>query len=199
MPIFIGKAPLLDCAALRDELIRTTDWERYDNPFEQKWISKPANPLFQYLTWAKSIFGIKDLYADPYWEAAFRYDIGDYLSTHLDAGVHPLTGDRKAVTVLLYLSTDDLEGGDLLYKDQCKIPCSMGTLVMFQNTDDAWHGNMKVVHGTRYVLTASFISKSHEGYNNFNRHAYFEAPDILRELRDKRASDSASEVYVVGS
>ncbi len=108
---------------LRDEILAIPgeDWDRYNNPFEQKYTFRdkfdlPFNcsKLFTYLIsesfveHLSEVVGIK-LINDPdrnFW-GIHKYKHGDYLDIHVDAGLHPVTKQNKQVTLGIYLSTDN--------------------------------------------------------------------------------------------
>ena len=115
----------------QDEILNIPDekWDRYDNPFENKHTLRDKNDLppnvtliFEYLTSHEflqklsKVYGIK-LLNDPTknWWGIHKYDDGDKLDIHVDAGLHPVSKQKKQVTLGIYLSKDWKEenGGHL--------------------------------------------------------------------------------------
>ena len=101
---------------VQDEILNIEDkhWDRYDNPLEKKYTLRnkqnlPENTqkLFNMLTSEEfvenlsSVVGEK-LFNDPTknWWGVHKYDNGDKLEIHSDAGNHPVTGDKKHVTLV---------------------------------------------------------------------------------------------------
>lgn len=183
-------------------------WSRYSNPFEQKFVYKgPAPELVwtymetQFLVYARLVYGIPQLQVDEtrHYAGLFRYDVGQHLAVHVDAGIHPLSPKgmpmRKRVTALLYLNDapGDLEFwqgescSDTRYVglgthvQECleRVAPRTGRAVLFENTDTAWHGVAKVEDGpSRYVATVSFIhpeplTPQNGRFNNMRQRAFF--------------------------
>ena len=115
----------------QDEILNISDekWDRYDNPFENKHTLRNKNDLpptvtliFEYLTSHEflqklsKVYGIK-LLNDPTknWWGVHKYDDGDKLDIHVDAGIHPVSKQKKQVTLGIYLSKNWKEenGGHL--------------------------------------------------------------------------------------
>lgn len=185
-----------------NELYRITDFDRYNNPFEQKYSvkSKDLKIFEQMETFVEplsAIFGVQlSVDQDRHFAGVFRYDKTDYLRAHVDAGVHP-NGLGKRVTLLWYPG-----GGTPLefwMGDQYKITepwfhvvPKKNLLFAFENTPYAWHSvspNRKS-HVPRYVATVSFLS---DEVIYERKKAYFAPiPDEpwtpnLYKLRDLRA------------
>ena len=205
--------------------IKKEKWDRYDNPFENKYTLRDKNDLpptvtsiFEYLTSARfleelsTIYNIK-LYNDPTknWWGVHKYDDGDKLDIHVDAGLHPISKQKKQVTLGIYLSKNWKEenGGHLeiwegensvnngakLIECKEKVLPVFNTLLSFECNDYAWHGNPHPVickNGEKRIfLTISHVS---EKYDNLNKRqkAFFvkhpngpdnEEKDKLRLLR----------------
>lgn len=195
---------------VQDEILNIEEkkWDRYDNPLEKKYTLRnkedlPENTqnLFNILTSEEfvenlsSVVGEK-LFNDPTknWWGIHKYDNGDKLEIHSDAGIHPVTGDKKHVTLGIYLSKNwsDKNGGHLeiwdgetvlnddvkITKQITKILPIFNTLVIFNNTNNAWHGNPDPVkcdeNSTRIFLTLSYLSKNHDKpYDNNRKKAFF--------------------------
>ena len=147
------------------------EWDRYQNPFENKYTLRDKNKfpkhlsrLFGFLTsehfvtHLSEIIGVK-LYLDPTknWWGVHTYDNGDFLDIHVDAGQHPVSHLKKHVTLGIYLSKEWKEenGGHLelwtgdssvsndakIYDCKIKILPSFNRCVLFTCNDYSWHGN----------------------------------------------------------
>ena len=146
-------------------------WDRYNNPFEQKFTLRDKNnlpencqQLFDVLTSDETINILSNivgekLYNDPNknWWGIHTYKNGDYLDIHSDAGNHPITKQKKHLTFGIYLSCNwkeennghlEIWDGDnvlnddaKLFKCYSKILPSFNKMVMFTNKTNAWHGN----------------------------------------------------------
>lgn len=203
---------------VRDELLeaKPSDWDRYDNPFEQKWVLRTEGYTEHMRAFMRQLqarvveFKDCELDTDNQYTAYFKYDVGDYLDIHLDAGICPTNGKRKAITVLHYLSSNVLVGGDLEFRDGAGYrfssePCTFGKSIVFKNSDTAWHGNpYPVSAGVKLVATVSFLSSDHRGYSNMRQRAFF-IPTVRQwdvatyKLRDQRCDPVGyKEAYVVG-
>lgn len=218
---------LLEEAAAAAYDLDAGEWDRYENPFEQKWtlrdkqepppaIAKLFDHMEETRGVASSLFG-GPLERDAYrhYTGLFWYGEGDKLDVHVDAGIHPKTGQRKAVTMLVYLSEGaqlDFWRGDpctyprpIVYDLAATVMPDVGTVVLFDNHDAAWHGvPEQLIPGDRLVATVSFLSDHLElpGMTNERQRAYFvrrpeEWWDAEKyELRDRRADpERYAEVY----
>jgi len=212
---------------LRSEILSVpdADWDRYNNPFEQKYTFRdkynlPPNckKLFKYLTSSDFVKHLSEvikikLINDPtrnFW-GIHKYDDGDYLDIHVDAGLHPVTKQNKQVTLGIYLSSDDWteeNGGSLeiwrgdnskdkdakIYECVNKLLPIFNRLILFVCDDYSWHGNpdkINVKDGEhRIFLTLSYLSETY--YENNKVKAFFvprpedkpdENKDKLRMLR----------------
>lgn len=206
---------------VRDELLElpASAWDRYNNPFEQKWVlhkESYTSHMDRVCDWLHGKIGFVqelagdtklDLDADGHYTAFFKYGIGDYLDLHFDAQRHPLNKKAKVATLLLYLSTDDVVGGNFEIwhggmEPLVSIEPTFNKLVAFEGPEI--HGNPTCVEsGVRLVCTISFLgSKLAAG----RERAYFMPRVGLKEwspekfkLRDLRAdSERYSEAYQVG-
>jgi len=207
------------------------DWDRYDNPFEQKYTLRDKNnfpkntqQLFNMLTSDDFIECLSDkvgikLKNDPNknWFGIHKYDHGDKLDIHVDAGLHPVTNDKKQITLGIYLSKDwkEKNGGHLeiwdgdnsinnnakLSKVIYKILPSFNRLIIFDNNDYSWHGSPEPIKCNndekRIFLTLSYLSENHN-YDNKRKKAFFIARpnDPIDEEKDKlRIIRADSEKY----
>ena len=194
----------------QDEILNISDeeWDRYNNPFEQKYtlrnknkLSENCTILFNYLNSKQFITQLskivnEKLYPDPTknWWGIHKYDNGDYLDIHSDAGIHPETKQKKHVTLGIYLSKNWSEenlghleiwkGNNInidnhkLTKCVKKILPSFNKLILFNNTNNAWHGNpIPTICNSdqkRIFITVSYLSNNHENeYSNKHQKALF--------------------------
>lgn len=194
----------------QDEILEIPDieWDRYNNPFEQKYTLRNKNKLpknctilFNYLNSKKFIEQLSDivnqkLYADPTknWWGVHKYDNGDHLDIHSDAGIHPKTKQKKHTTLGIYLSKNwsdenlghlEIWEGDSINSknhklNKCvnKILPSFNKLILFNNTNNAWHGNPTPTKCSkdqkRIFVTVSYLSNNHENeYSNKHQKALF--------------------------
>lgn len=211
------------------------DWDRYDNPFEQKFtlrdknnLPKKCNELFSYLesdefiNYLSNIVGyklIKDEYKN-FW-GIHKYNNGDYLDIHVDAGIHPKNKLKKQITLGIYFSKDwkeenlghlELWNGDNASLDnalikECflKILPTFNTLFFFECNDYSWHGNpTKVIipnDEKRILLTISYLSENFQDLNKREKAFFVPRPDDeYNEEKDKlrflRADpDKYKEIY----
>ena len=198
---------------IQEEILNLSDdkWDRYNNPFEQKYtlrdkysFPKNLNKIFKHLTSdvfvkeLSEIVGIT-LINDPnrnFW-GVHKYDDGDYLDIHVDAGLHPLTKQKKQVTLGIYLSKDWSEenGGHLelwsgenssnndacLKECKVKILPSFNKLVIFTNDDYSWHGNPIPVkcknNEKRIFITLSYLSDEKKDSNKKQKAFFIKRPE----------------------
>ena len=158
---------------IQEEILNIPDkeWDRYNNPFEQKFTLRnkfnfppKCMELFNYLesnefiNYLSPIVGyklIKDDYRN-FW-GIHKYINGDYLDIHVDAGIHPNNKLKKQLTIGFYFSKDWKEenqghleiwsGTNSAFEDakikECKtkILPIFNTMIFFENNDFSWHGN----------------------------------------------------------
>jgi len=151
--------------------IPSDSWDRYDNPFEQKYTLRDKfnfppllKNLFQELTSEPFVSNLSELSGHSlmldntrnFW-GVHTYGPGDKLDIHVDAGLHPTLGLKKQVTLGIYLSYDwkeeygcDLEiwrgensanDGANLIERVDSISPLFNRLVLFTCNDYSWHGN----------------------------------------------------------
>ena len=157
---------------LQKEIINISEssWDRYDNPFEQKYTLRDKNKfpkycsqLFTYLEsnefieYLSNNIGVK-IYKDKhklYW-GIHKFHNGDYLDIHVDAGIHPIENKKKLITLGIYLSKNwkKENGGNIelwtgdnasnnnakIYKCVKKIEPKFNRLILFTCDDYSWHG-----------------------------------------------------------
>lgn len=182
----------------------------YDNPFEYKCIlPKPYPPTVHTILKMLQATAIHSasmqlLDITDHFTAVMVYPISGFVKMHYDAQADPTTNRSKLNTYLYYLSTG---GSDLLIHtpDAIKsitIPTEFNRLVTF-NGSNLLHGQPEPTTKPRIVLTFSLLGGAAEP--NARTRAYFvpygddkwDTDTYL--LRDKRASEQASEVYKVNS
>lgn len=152
-------------------------WDRYDNPFEQKYTLRDKYafpPLLQklfneltsdtFISVLSSITGYKLLLDTTrnFW-GVHTYGPGDKLDIHVDAGLHPTLGLKKQITLGIYLSYEwkeeygcnlEIWRGDNCSNNDAKILEKMDSiaplfnrLILFECNDYAWHGNPEPAKG----------------------------------------------------
>jgi Rps23 Pro-64 3,4-dihydroxylase Tpa1-like proline 4-hydroxylase len=200
--------------------IAESDFDRYNNPFEQKYtlrdkynFPEKLKKLFcqlespEFVEHLSSIIGVK-LIIDPtrnFW-GVHKYDTGDYLDIHVDAGLHPITKQKKHVTLGIYLSYNwkDTYGCDLeiwqgtnsafddakIEKLIANVAPMFNRLVLFTCNDYSWHGNPIPHNGSndskRIFVTISYLSENYD-YENKRCKAFFvpRPNDEYNEKKDK--------------
>lgn len=209
-------------------------FDRYANPFEQKWtwrykfdFPKPVEALIRnmednLLDLALGLMPTDTsltVDATRHYAGAFVYGPADYLNVHVDAGIHPTSGWKKAATALLYLDYGEplefWEGDNCTDEDPqlhallTTVYPRAGTVVVFTNDDWAWHG-VPVVGDSdtpRVLLTVSFLARDLplESYSNMRERAFFvprpgeEWSEKTYAVRDRRAdSERYAEAYRAG-
>jgi Rps23 Pro-64 3,4-dihydroxylase Tpa1-like proline 4-hydroxylase len=210
-------------------------WDRYENPFESKFTLRNKfnfppnlNRLFDELQ--KESFTDKlskvvghTLFLDHtrnFW-GAHKYNNGDKLDIHVDAGLHPTTKQKKQVTLGIYLSAnwkeeygcqlevwkgDNAVSNDAkIYEKVASISPLFNRMILFTCNDYAWHGNPEPAgcpkNSKRIFITISYLSENYEDLNKRQK-AYFLArpndpvdleKDKLRLLRAD--PDRFKEIY----
>jgi len=200
--------------------IPNEDWDRYNNPFEQKYtlrnknnLPENCNKLFNYLesedfiNYLSEITGIKLIKDDTknFW-GIHKYDDGDYLDIHVDAGIHPKNKLKKQLTLGIYFSKDwkeenlghlELWNGTNCSEDNAiikdcffKILPTFNTLFFFECNDYAWHGNPTKVNiknnEKRILLTISYLSENFNDLNKKEKSFFVPSPeDEYNEEKNK--------------
>lgn len=213
------------------------EYDLLDNPFEKKYILSGSkihrseksvfNDLMVFMEkqreLAEYIFRHRLILDEArHYAGIFRYPPGGYLNVHVDAGINKELNLRKRVTVLVMLGTIEQDlGGEFefwrgtncadeapeVYSIRQTIPHQPGTVIIFENDDNAWHGVSKYKGDReRIVATASFYTDDIKCFDNQRNKAFFvprpneEWTAETYELRDKRANaELASEVYNANS
>lgn len=212
---------------LQAEILNIPDeaWDRYDNPFEQKFTLRdkfhlPDNLslLFNSLTSESFLSNLSELVGYKlqldetrnFW-GVHKYNHGDKLDIHVDAGIHPTMELKKQVTLGIYISSNwkseygcDLEiwSGDnasdpraKLHEKVYSISPLFNRMIVFTCNDFSWHGNpqpaMCPINSQRIFVTLSYLS-THMTDQNKRKKAFFIArpydppddqKDMLRILR----------------
>lgn len=207
---------------LRSEILNIPNeaWDRYENPFESKFTLRdkynfPENlkKLFEefekeeFVNKLSEISGYK-LIVDPtrnFW-GVHKYNNGDKLDIHVDAGLHPTTKQKKQVTFGIYLSEkwkeeygcelevwsgDNAESNDAkINEKKASIAPLFNRMIVFTCNDYAWHGNPDPAKcpedSKRIFVTISYLSENYEDKNKRQK-AYFVARpnDPKDEEKDK--------------
>lgn len=207
---------------IQKEILEIPDiaWDRYENPFESKFTLRDKNmfpqnlnKLFDLLTAEPFIDRLSEivghkLFLDPtknFW-GVHKYNNGDKLDIHVDAGLHPTTKQKKQVTLGIYLSNnwkeeygcklevwrgENTESNDAkIYEKIASIAPLFNRMVLFTCNDYAWHGNPEPANcpnnSTRIFVTISYLSENYEDKNKRQK-AYFVARpgDIIDEEKDR--------------
>ena len=147
------------------------EWDRYENPFEQKYTLRNKyafpfnlNKLFEELTSETFVEELSklvgyELMLDTtrnFW-GVHKYGPGDKLDIHVDAGLHPTLNLKKQVTLGIYLSYEWKEeygchleiwkgencagNNPKLIEKVDSLAPLFNRLVIFTCNDYAWHGN----------------------------------------------------------
>ena len=143
-------------------------WLRYDTPEQRKRVAwnwqqmPPAVRALQarlLLVDAPNLLGLPSMYPaipDSLLYGAGMCDMraGDFLQTHLDHDRHALTGLHRVANAILFLSECEGGGLDLLTRNGWeRIPPKPGRLVLFEATDQSYHGVSTVTGGVRMTLS----------------------------------------------
>jgi Rps23 Pro-64 3,4-dihydroxylase Tpa1-like proline 4-hydroxylase len=151
--------------------IPNDQWDRYANPFEQKYtlrdkynFSCNLKKLFDELTSDNFVLEISEIVGYKlkldetrnFW-GVHAYGVSDKLDIHVDAGLHPTLGLKKQVTLGVYISYNwkeeygcnlEIWKGENSCNNNSKIlekvdsiPPLFNRLVLFTCNDYSWHGN----------------------------------------------------------
>lgn len=189
--------------SLQNEILNIPhdQWDRYSNPFEQKYtlrdkygfppllkslFERLENPVF--IRELSEIVGYELILDETrnFW-GVHTYGPGDKLDMHVDAGLHPTNGLKKQVTLGIYLSYEWREEYGCFLEiwrgDKCNLTEKVDTIapmfnrmVLFTCNDCAWHGNPEPVvcpeNSRRIFVTISYLSENREDTNERSK-AYF--------------------------
>jgi Rps23 Pro-64 3,4-dihydroxylase Tpa1-like proline 4-hydroxylase len=218
---------------LQEEILNIpeSDWDRYNNPFEQKYTLRdkynfPSNLtlLFEelqsedFISKLSTLCGYKLILDDTrnFW-GVHKYDSGDKLDIHTDAGLHPINKLKKQLTLGIYLSSNwkkeygcelEIWKGDKnsISEKIASIEPYFNRLIIFTCNDYSWHGNPEPVtciynNTKRIFVTISYLSENFTDDNKKVKAYFVSRPtdpidlekDKLRLLRSD--SDKYKEVY----
>ena len=158
--------------------IPQTEWDRYDNPFEQKFTLRDKfkfpsllKLIFEQLTTERFVKQLSEIVGYElkldttrnFW-GVHTYKPGDKLDIHVDAGLHPALGLKKQITLGIYLSYKwhesygcelEIWRGDnsvnpdaKIYEKITSISPLFNRIIMFTCNDYSWHGNPIPSSGT---------------------------------------------------
>jgi Rps23 Pro-64 3,4-dihydroxylase Tpa1-like proline 4-hydroxylase len=138
----------------------------------------------EFCLFLEKLTGIKDIQSDPYLEGGGPHEIrqGGFLKMHVDFNIHPITNLDRRINVLVYLNDNwpDEYGGNLDLWDtemgslKISVPPRKNTTVIFNTTDNSWHGHPDPVtcpeHRSRrsmafYYYTKSTTDKNKKGHS----------------------------------
>jgi len=186
-------------------------WDRYENPFESKYTLRDKynfpenlNKLFndlessEFVNKLSEITGYRLLLDSTrnFW-GVHKYNSGDKLDIHVDAGLHPITKQKKQVTIGIYLSSNwkeeygcnlEMWSGDSsesneakIYEKTYSIPPLFNRMVIFTCNDYAWHGNPEPVNcpadSKRIFVTISYLSENYTDKNKRQKAFFVARPD----------------------
>ena len=218
---------------LQNEILNIPDseWDRYNNPFEQKYTLRdkynfPPNLtlLFEelqsedFISKLSILCGYKLFLDDTrnFW-GVHKYDSGDKLDIHTDAGLHPINKLKKQLTLGIYLSSNwkkeygcelEIWKGDKnsISEKIASIEPYFNRLIIFTCNDYSWHGNpepVTCIHNNtkRIFVTISYLSENFTDDNKKVKAYFVSRPidpidlekDKLRLLRSD--PDKYKEVY----
>jgi len=218
---------------LQEEILNIpeSDWDRYNNPFEQKYTLRdkynfPSNLrlLFEelqtedFISKLSTLCGYKLILDDTrnFW-GVHKYDSGDKLDIHTDAGLHPINKLKKQLTLGIYLSSNwkkeygcelEIWRGDknTITEKIDSIEPYFNRLIIFTCNDYSWHGNPEPVtcidnNTKRIFVTISYLSENFTDDNKKVKAYFVSRPtdpidlekDKLRLLRSD--PDKYKEVY----
>lgn len=159
--------------SLQNEILNIPhdQWDRYNNPFEQKYTLRDKygfpsqlTVLFEMLQSLEFVAKLSELVGynlilddtRNFW-GVHMYESGDKLDIHVDAGLHPTNGFKKQVTLGIYLSYEWKEeygchleiwrGGNSannsakLLEKVDSIAPMFNRMIVFTCNDYSWHGN----------------------------------------------------------
>ena len=218
---------------LQEEILNIpeSDWDRYNNPLEQKYTLRdkynfPSNLtlLFEelqsedFISKLSTLCGYKLILDDTrnFW-GVHKYDSGDKLDIHTDAGLHPINKLKKQLTLGIYLSSNwkkeygcelEIWKGDknTITEKIDSIEPYFNRLIIFTCNDYSWHGNPEPVtciynNTKRIFVTISYLSENFTDDNKKVKAYFVSRPtdpidlekDKLRLLRSD--PDKYKEVY----
>lgn len=175
--------------------IESSEWDRYSNPFEQKYTLRNKynfppllNNLFDDLTSESFTNKLSSIVGYPlildstrnFW-GVHKYKNGDKLDIHVDAGYHPTINLKKQITLGLYLSdhwreqygchlevwkgSSCMDNDAKLIEKVDSISPMFNRCIIFTCNDYSWHGNPSPVCADDDA-TRIFVTISYLSENN---------------------------------
>lgn len=158
--------------AIQNEILNIpkSEWDRYENPFEQKNTLRNkfnlpplTNNLFTQLNSPEFLEKLSQLSdfniledTSRNWWGIHTYNNNDKLDIHIDAGRHPKNNLKKLITLGIYFSykwkpenggyLEFWKGSNATNTDATleylitKLEPKFNRLILFENNDYAWHG-----------------------------------------------------------
>lgn len=221
---------------LQEEILSLpmSDFDRYENPFESKYTLRDKfnfppqlSKLFNELQSEMFVNQLSQICGFPlqidterlYW-GVHLYDKNDKLDIHVDAGIHPILGLKKHLTLGIYLSKNYKEGqgcelelwkgssclqSPILEEKVVSIAPLFNRLILFTNTDTAWHGNPEPLetdgNTKRIFITLSYLSDDIRLTNTYKKALFIKRPldkeDVEKDrLRFLRANpETCAKIY----
>jgi Rps23 Pro-64 3,4-dihydroxylase Tpa1-like proline 4-hydroxylase len=131
-------------------------WEKEDGKYQRKWNRTETTPAAKEIVewidplWVSELFDIEGLFLDPDLVGGGLHCTppGGFLDMHCDFQTHPKRKHwRRRVNVLIYLNEvwDPEWGGALRLglEDPVEILPVGGRAVLFETTEETWHGHPK--------------------------------------------------------
>ena len=212
----------------------SSDFDEYDNLCEKKltlrdkknmppkcqeFFDRMTNPaMLEHLSQITGIKLLNDEYKH-YW-GIHLFSKGSRLAVHVDAGIHPMTGLKKQLTLGYYLSANWKEeyGSEFeiwrgenaslaepnLLDVAAKFAPLFNRALIFNCNDFAWHGvseeKDKPADAIRIFLTLSYMSENYSDLNKKTRAFFVPRPNDyneaeIREFSRKRSSEECNQVY----
>lgn len=207
-------------------------WWQYDNQIEQKkalnhWdrfppVTYKVMSIFNsppFLAELESLTGIQGLQIDPGLNGGgwHGHTAGGKLNVHLDYSVHPKLTLERRLNLIVYITSgwDPRWGGQLgLWEGDAdrpttlgqKIDCLFNRAVLFDTTQDSWHGLPEPITCPPgairkslavYYLTEPREAASPRGKALFAPHGQqADDPAVLELIRKRCIVDTAASVYV---
>ena len=181
----------------------SASWFEYNNPLERKrtirdWGMFPSETyqLFSYLCGdqldiIKELTGCYDLYSDYGLHGAgwHIHKRGDHLNVHLDYSIHPYAKLQRKYNLIIYLTPDwdPSWGGGLelwSHNQQLNLPsikvktidCKFRRAVLFDTTQNSWHGVSEPINCPEGVYRRSvamyYLTTPDEDTDQRNRALY---------------------------
>jgi Rps23 Pro-64 3,4-dihydroxylase Tpa1-like proline 4-hydroxylase len=120
------------------------------------------------LSFCKKIFHFEELYGDPNFDGGGLTitNKGGFLRYHADFPYSNLANRYRVINAILYLSTRDIQGGNLHLIDydsgtvEASIQPKFGTIAIFPTSKYTQHGVSRILEGTRVGINAYFYANA---------------------------------------